>query len=153
MVKFYTKNPEFWYKICHISPNIWFYKNRTSSGYNFGYTELGEQSKEHKQPLVHSGDSKPFKLTCRTHKPEREGNFRWKLRKGKIHEHSLQTLNHTGPHQHANGSQRPRPTTEKPIWVGFLNQRNWTLHYIRTRLMWTMFKLYIQSTRTESTET
>ena len=41
MVKFYTKNHEFWYKVHQISPNIQFYKNQTSFGYISGYTGLG----------------------------------------------------------------------------------------------------------------
>ena len=51
MVKFYTKNPEFWYKVYQISPNIQFYKNKTKSGYISGCTEPGEHSKCTKSTL------------------------------------------------------------------------------------------------------
>ena len=71
MVKFYIKNHEFWYKVHQTSPNIQFYKNRTSYEYISGYTELGKHSKYTKPTLGASWVLTTSRLTEGAHQSER----------------------------------------------------------------------------------
>ena len=121
MVKSYTKNHEFWYKVYHISPNIQFYKNKTSSGCISGYTELGEHNKDFKRFWVQTGDSKHVGWPSGTHKSEREGEIALKVKERKVECTRSSNSELSWTHKHKHGSCKPSSYKIRIVQIDFKN--------------------------------
>ena len=144
MVKFYIKNHEFWYKVHQTSPNIQFYKNRTSYGCISGYIELGKHSKYTKPTLGTSWVLTTSRLTCGPHQSEREKKESLGMKKAIIK--CAQTMKSVlcGVHYHTYGSYRPRANKNMVDLNQIPTQRFRPLRFAHAWFTWTTTKTSIR---------